>query len=262
MLSLFWPRSTTDTPTIGAGVLCLIVLIGMGPAISHAEAVTSVNCAAELDAAVALASNPDNKAGALERRFAALEIRCPAFAQMAHNQGVLAAKDNRWPLAVAHFERALKKDKRAADTHQHLQQIFKFRAAQAYSRALNTPLSAEPPSLDFQDSGNRNAEPEQQFPEYEHLRNMATVEYELYAWWQSLRNWTHIRNHYIDRYDIEAIKLSRQQHLSQQWSDTRREIAFTENDAIVVLSDTVKAHTLLLMRLVGARWKIYQETRL
>lgn len=240
----------------------LLVLLAALSTSVQAEVNRPVNCAAELDAAVAIASNPDQEAEALTIRFATLEERCPAFAQLAHNQGVIAARQERWPQAIAHLKRSLDKDQRAAASHRHLQQIFEYRAAQAYARALDTPLTAKPPQLSFQDSSIRNAEMAQQFPEHQHLRDIATIEYELYAWWQAQQNWTGIRTHYIEGYDIEAIKLSRQKHLSKQWPDTKREIAFTNDDAVVVLSDTVKAHTLLLLRLVGTRWKIYQETRL
>lgn len=241
-----------------SGLLCTAVL--SAATLARAESVTVLDCAAELDAAVAMASNPDHAPGTLENRFAALERACPAFAQMAHNQGVLAAREDRWPQAIAHFERALSKDKRAADTHQHLQQIFKFRAAEAYAQALDRPLNVQPPTPMLQDSSKRNAESLQNFPAHDRLRNMATVEYELYAWWHARQNWKGIRDYYVDGFDIEAIKLTRQEHINRQWADTRREIAFTENDVAIVLGDSDKPHTLLLMRLVGSRWKIYQET--
>ncbi|MFK7995956.1 MAG: hypothetical protein AB8B87_17600 [Granulosicoccus sp.] len=221
-----------------------------------------MNCAAELDATVSLASNPDHEPDTLIKRFAALEAHCPAFAQLAHNQGVLAAQTNRWPEAIAHFIRALNQDRRAADTHRHLQQIYEYRAAQAYSRALDTPVNVQPPELLFQDSSIQNNDVRQRFPEHENLRDIATIEYELFAWWQARQTWKGIREHYVKNFDIEAIKLLRLEHGENPWPDTRREIAFTENDAVVVLSNSIKAHTLLLMRLVGTRWKIYQETRL
>lgn len=223
---------------------------------------TPVNCAAELDATVALASHPDNDVQTLEARFAALENVCPAFAQMAHNQGVLAARDNRWRQAITHFQRSLSKDSRAASTQAHLQQIFKYRAANAYAEVLKTPPAAPLPTLELQDSAVHNSDINQSFPEQLQLRDIATVEYELFAWWQSRQNWTGIRGHYVDGFDIEAIKLARGQHSKLSWQDMKREIAFTENDAVVVISEPAKPHSLLLLRLVGNRWKIYQETRL
>lgn len=229
--------------------------------LAHSET-TPLNCAAELDATVALATNPDNDLAALEARFAALEATCPAFPQLAHNQGVLAARNNRWPQAIKHFERALSKDARAANTHQHLQQIFKYRAAQAYAEVLKTPPSATPPQLVFQDSATRNSDADQNFPEHSQLRDIATVEYELFAWWQARQNEQGLRQHYVDDYNAGAIKLALESPSEIPWQDVKREIAFTENDVAVVISQPSNPSTLLLMRLVGGRWKIYQETRL
>ena len=228
---------------------------------SSAETV-SVNCAAELDAAVALASNPDNQPEDLSARFAALESACPEFAQIAHNQGVLKARQNQWPQAIVHFERALQKDARAADTHRHLQQIFEHRAAEAYAKALGTPINTPAPTMQLQDSGKHNSDRLQQYPEHPQLRNVATIEYELYAWWQSQQNLQGIREHYVSDYDMEVIEQARQQHLRRQWPTLKREIAFTANDSVVVLSDSAGAYAMLLMRLEGNRWKIYQETSL
>ncbi|MFK8080923.1 MAG: hypothetical protein AB8B97_11615 [Granulosicoccus sp.] len=248
-------------PAPASGAYLFLLVIAWTTA-TGASTANPLNCASQLDATVALGSNPGANPESIAARFAALEDNCPAFAQLAHNQGVLAARSNQWPQAIAHFKRALAKDQRAADTHRHLQQIFEYRAAQAYARALDTPLTAQPPQLDFQDSSARNAESEQQFPEHEQLRDIATIEYELFAWWQAQQTWAGISSHYVEGYDIEAIRLFRQEHTSRQWPDIKREIAFTQSDAVVVLSDAAKAHTLLLMRLTGTRWKIYQETRL
>ena len=226
------------------------------------QTVPVVNCATELDATVAMASNPDHESVTLSMRFEALEKRCPAFAQLAHNQGVLAARENRWPQAIMHFKRALDKDLRAADTHSHLQKIYEYRAAEAYAQALNTPLTAEPPDLHFQVSSTRNADVRQQFSEHDQLRDIATIEYELFARWQAQLSGKGINEHYIDGYNIEAIKIAQRKDLNRQWENTKHEITFTEKDAVVVLSDSLKARSLLLMRLVGTRWKIYQETEL
>jgi len=253
-------RALTKT----AQASCLSVVIAplcYLPAL-HADTVDSFSCALELDASVALASNPDMEITTMTERFANLEKHCPGFAQLAHNQGVLAARADQWPEAIAHFKRALNMDQRAADTHRHLQQIFEYRAALAYARALDTPLNASPPAMVLQDSSIHNADIIQPAAQQVPLRDLATIEYELYAWWQAKQSWKGIRGHYIQNYDFESIKLARQQHVGKAWPDVKREIAFTENDAVIVLSDSVKAHTLLLMRLVGTRWKIYQETML
>lgn len=253
-----------------ASGLSLAAAIVFSSGASNAESaigIADINCAAELDATVTLATNPDHKLDSLTARFASLEKACPDFAQIAHNQGVLAARQSRWPQAIAHFERALQKDERAADTHRHLQQIFEHRAANAYAKALDTAAQIPAPVMQLQDSGKRNSDGNQQFPEHQRLRNVATLEYELYAWWNSLKDWNgisehYISEHYVDGYNVNAIKLARQQHLARQWPTLKREIAFTHNDAVVVLSDSTGAYALLLMRLEGSRWKVYQETSL
>lgn len=227
-----------------------------------AEQGDAFRCSVALDAAVTLASNPDADTASLDARFKQLETHCPQSAQLAHNRGVLAANEAQWPQAIAHFKRSLALDNRAADTHRHLQQIFEYRAASAYAQALGTPLKAQAPQMTFQDSGMSNPVAPEHALEDTGLRDMATIEYELYAWWQAQRDWTGVRSHYVDGYEVEAIKLSRAENSDRSWEDTQREIAFTREDVAVVLSDAERSHTLLLMRLVGSRWKIYQETRL
>jgi len=219
-----------------------------------------IDCAAELDATVALASNADSDTDALAAKFESLEKSCPDFAQIAHNRGVLSGRDDRWSQAISHFERSLKKDARAAQTHQHLQQIFDYRAAIAYANALGTDNEISEPVLSFQDSSDQNSQ--QQNPDNSQLRDIVTIEYELFAWWQALKTGNGIDDHYIDGYDSSAILQARQQHSARQWQSTKREIAFTRHDAVVILSDAANAHTLLLLRLIGNRWKVYRETTL
>ena len=247
--------------TLWMHLILFLWLIGFS-ALSKAEAPVVFSCAAELDAAVILASNPDTDFQQLNARFANLEKQCPDDGQFAHNQGVLAAKQAQWPKAIAHFQRSLALDKRAADTHRHLQQIFETRAAAAYARALGTELEAEQPDLRFQDSGLHNPQNLFDIKPLDTLRHVPTIEYELYAWWQARKHWKDVRSHYVEGYDVEAIKIARSENQQRSWDDTFREIAFTNDDVVVVLSDSSRGHTLLLMRLVGSRWRIYQETRL
>jgi len=174
-----------------------------------------IDCAAELDATVALASNADSDTDALAAKFESLEKSCPDFAQIAHNRGVLSGRDDRWSQAISHFERSLKKDARAAQTHQHLQQIFDYRAAIAYANALGTDNEISEPVLSFQDSSDQNSQ--QQNPDNSQLRDIVTIEYELFAWWQALKTGNGIDDHYIDGYDSSAILQARQQHSARQW---------------------------------------------
>lgn len=220
------------------------------------------SCLARLDATVAIASNESDTSDFLLHRFAQLEKDCSHLPHLAHNQGVIAGKAGRWPEAIAHFERSLKLDSRAAMTHRHLQQIFEHRAAQAYANALNIASTASLPELHFQRSTHQNAAAMATTSHRSELHSIGTIEYELYAWWQALQTSIGLNAHYIEDFPAAAIRLSRDKFSRQEWSDMHREIAFTANDAVAVVSDPFHNRTLLLLRLIGNRWKIYQETTL
>ncbi|MFT5046451.1 MAG: hypothetical protein ACI8UP_003430 [Porticoccaceae bacterium] len=220
------------------------------------------DCLAQLDATVALASSTNDGDGYLESRFAELESRCPNLPHLAHNRGVLAAQARRWPEAIKHLNRSLQLDPRAAMTHRHLQQIFEHRAAQAYAKALKTPISAQPPVLALQLSTDQNADTSLSAQGGSRLHTNSTVEYELYAWWQAMRDSENINDFYVNDFPLKAIGRGSQRLLHQQWGDMQREIAFTAQDSVVIISDPLQNRTLVLLRLVGTRWKIYQETQL
>lgn len=219
-------------------------------------------CLEQLDATVALATYEKNASQLLQQRFAQLESQCGGLPQLAHNQGVLAAQAGHWPEAIAHLERSLLQDSRAAMTYRHLQQIFEHRAAQAYAKALNTPIETSAPTLKLQTSDDQNAQPIRQSQGTTPLHSLSTLEYEMFAWWQAVQNSIGIREHYVADFPETAIKLTRKKYANHQWADMHREIAFTANDAVVIVSDPFHNRTLFLLRLVGNRWKIYQETTL
>lgn len=224
------------------------------PGFSHAQ------CLAQLDATVALSSNEPGQGNAIKKRFALLETHCDNLPQLAHNQGVLSARSDSWPEATRHFERALKLDARAAMTHRHLQQMHEYLAAITYARILDVPNKAKKPPFRLQSSSHSNAE---QVPKTRsQLHDIATIEYELFAWWRSLQNAIGLESHYIDEHPSVAIEWSRNRFANRHWEDMQREIAFTAQDAVVIISDPFTEKTLLLMRLMGNRWKIYQETAL
>lgn len=215
-----------------------------------------------LDASVAMASNEKNSESMIEQRLAELESRCADLPQIAHNRGVLSAQAGKWPEAIAHFERSLQQDTRAALTYRHLQQIFEHRAAMAYSKALNTPIEAPEPSLELQSSADQNSDNLRRNTVRSNLHSISTIEYELFAWWQAQHNSIGINDYYVEDFPQAAIRLAQRTHANKQWQDMHREIAFTASDAVVVLSDAYHHRTMLLLRLVGNRWKIYQETNL
>lgn len=220
------------------------------------------NCQMQLDATVALASNEPDNIAFLTRRFEQLEQRCGHLPQIAHNLGVVHARAEQWPQAVDHFQRSLDKEPRAAMTLQHLQQIFEHRAAKAYALALNTPVQRPTPRFSFQRSDHRNSSVQPAEHEPTALHSISTLEYEMFAWWQALHNSIGLNAHYVDEFSEAAIKLSQKRFARKEWANMQREIAFTAEDAVVVLSDAHHNRTLFLLRLVGTRWKIYQETPL
>jgi len=220
------------------------------------------NCPVQLDAAVALASNEQDENGYLDARFAQLELLCPDWPQIAHNRGVLAARAERWPEAIEHFNRSLSLDARASMSHRHLQLIFEHRAAVSYARALKTPLPKGTPSLFFQTAADQNARSVAIEPNQRQYRTISTIEYELYAWWKSKDTELGNREFYAQEFPVDAIGLGIRKYATSQWIDLQREISFTEKDAVVILSDINQNRTLLLLKLAGTRWKIYQETAL
>jgi len=225
-------------------------------------ALSKQDCMTELDASVAMASNEQGNTALVEQRLAKLESRCKGFPQVAHNRGVLAAQADNWPEAIEHFERSLQQDSRAAMTYRHLQQIYEYRAAAAYSKALNTPVEVPFPTFELQTSALWNTDNRQLDSDRSDLHSISTIEYELFAWWQAQQNSIGIRDFYSDDFSPAAIRLARRTHANKQWQDMHREIAFTARDVVVVLSDAYHHRTLLLLRLEGNRWKIYQETNL
>jgi tetratricopeptide (TPR) repeat protein len=246
-----------------AAALYLFLFSTIALAQHRPAADNTIRCQPELDAIVAALSNVQETAP-LQRRLQALDIHCPHLPQISHNLGVLAAREQNWPEAIAYLEKSLALDRRAAMTHQHLQQIFKYRAARAYARALNKSDpqadTLEQPVLELQGSDVENADAQAGQLDTSQFHTISTVEYELYAWWQAIQLQRGVAEHYVDDYPETAITLAQREYAGKQWTDFQREIAFTANDVVVVLSDTEKHRTLILMRLVGTRWKIYQET--
>ncbi|WP_430877147.1 hypothetical protein [Granulosicoccus sp. 3-233] len=250
------------------------------------EALPYSQCLVELDSIVSLASNEIRRnlaavtaAGSLaatidrpavDAGLAELEARCPSLPQLAHNRGVLAASVERWPEALAHLERSLLQDPRAADTYRLLQSIHEYQASLAYAKALDTPFNVRPPDLEWQDSTRLNADARARVEGRAHshddieqsLRSVSTLEYELFAWWQALHTARGIEQFYVDDFPPESIRESKRRHANERWDDLQREISFTASDAVVVIETASRRQSLLLLRLVGTRWKIYQETRL
>jgi len=195
--------------------------------------------------------------------FTRLRQRCPHLAQIEHNLGVFAAKQQDWDTAVAHFEAALAKDARASSTAAQLASIHRYRAQVAYANALNTTGPSVIPTFSVQGSEFNDQITQVPQPPVIADEAMQQVEDELYEWWQSVKrerneSW---RSHYAKDYE----PLSELRAIRQAWDQIGRQIVFTSTDAVVILSiqqgDAVERY-LLLMRREQQRWIIYQETAL
>ena len=226
---------------------------------------TASECLVQLDDAVNLALN-SNRAAAT-KQLEALATVCEHVPQIQHNLGVLAAMDNRLPEAISYLEASVAADPRASLSVSHLQDIFRYRASVAYANALNTTTTAAEPDYTFQDSSDQNSDSLRLQRERAELHTIETIEYELFAWWQTRHDERQdVREHYVSNYPEVSIVQATEHFADVDWDDIKRAISFTQEDAVIVLSDVSREDasekTLLLMRLEGNRWKIYQETSL
>ena len=231
------------------------------PALS--DSTTPGHCLTQLDRSVALYHDQDYLAAS--SLLVRLDKECKYLPQIQHNLGVIDAQQERWDAAIVHFRDALKTDTRAAMTYQHLQSIHRYRARLAYQQALNIELESSDLELRMQDASQHNSDTLLVRQSTAELHSISTIEYELYDWWLvanevNLEAWA---EHYADGYPPPDISPPIKKI---GWSSVQREISFTAQDAVVILSfDDLQhrsVHTLLLLRLQGNRWKIYQETRL
>lgn len=237
-----------------------IAVIGLliVPATSQAS-LLSTHCLEELDDAVLL-FNKGNTSAAYTQ-FEQLAISCSQLPQIHHNLGVIAGIGQQWNRATEHFQRAIADDARTGMTHSHLQAIHQYKAAMAYRSALGTSGDIAQPQMSMQNSTHLNAVPEPLTKTT--LHNVPTVDYELYSWWNAaatdeLPAWLeHYSTGYPPQENTDANVVS--------WDDVGRNISFTAQDAVVVLSyqlNSIEKRTLLLLRLQNNRWKIYRESTL
>ena len=228
------------------------------PASSQASLLVGA-CEDELNSAVAIYNAGD--AQRAHTKLAAMAEDCDHLPQIQHNLGVLAYERDEWPQAQSHFNKAIANDTRTNMTRAHLQSLHQYQASVAFQKAMNARHVINPPQLQMQTTSVSNTivEPNPKTS----LHNLATVDYELYSWWTSAADkepqaWL---EHYLNGYpavqNFDAAKIS--------WSRVNRDISFTAQDAVVVLSyriDEVDKRTLLLLRLQNNRWKIYREAAL
>ncbi len=190
-----------------------------------------------------------------------VESQCTGYPQFHHNLGVLEFNSQRWEEAAQQFQLAIASDRRAAESVAALRSIHRYQAALSYQNSLGTGSAAKPPQLAMQSTSLKNSDILWQRKSNTYLRSVTTIDYELYDWWLAIKAGqieAH-SEHYVDNYPASHTNIL----TSVSWEDIDRDIAFTQSDAVVVLSfphrDSTE-HLQLLLRLQGERWKIYRET--
>ena len=239
--------------------------ISVVPAASQAAMTnaSSPACEAELNKAVALFN--EGHSDESRKLLVQLAERCPEYPQVHHNLGVVAAAERQWQPAIDHFERAIANDTRTNMTQRHLHSIHEFKAAMAYREALGMGGVASPPNMAMQLASKFNSTTQPILKTQHH--DVSAVEYELYAWWQAAANSTAEQwlEHYSSGYPTPDLTKARQRSRDVDWSSVERQISFTAQDAVVVLTfpgDSDNQQSLLLMHLQDNRWKIFQESGL
>ncbi len=240
-------------------ILFVILAMPTQPAFAALPSFTSPDdCRTELDNSRSL-YNDGNKKAALTLLNHMRDF-CKDFPQVEHNLGVLAASNLHYDKAMEHFKLALQQDRRSQHTLEQMQAVTAYQASVAYSNALQQSSRAKRPVLVMQDSTFQNSDAARLSRAHSELHNISTIEYELYDWWTSAREkneeaWlSHYAAHYPPPPDAIDVPV--------KWQDTQRQINFTTQDAVAIVSYQSKGrtqHRQLLLQLHGNRWKIYQE---
>lgn len=229
-------------------------------ATANAQAsVLTASCLTQLDDAVSLFDTGNTNAAATQ--LDQLAISCSELPQVHHNLGVIAAVRHEWQAASEHFKRALAFDARTNNTQSHLQAIHQFKSSLAYKKALGIDSSPTMPELSMQNSAAANAVVEA--PIKTSLHNVSTLDYELFSWWTAAA--TNAMPSWLEHYAVGYPPVENTDAQVVHWDDVGRDISFTAQDAVVVLSyqkNDIEKRMLLLLRLQNNRWKIYRETTL
>jgi len=190
---------------------------------------------------VLLDSNGESQSA--QELMESLEAPCSQFAQIAHNLGVFAGRSGNWDEAQSHFERSIQGNSRAAMSLDHLRQIHRFRASQAWREALGTSLdpsaNAPVPDLALQDSTVTNNDAKLARHDASELHQLSTIEYELFDWWQSARIGNRIG--WMAHYTRGFAPQDPATIAAFDWDELRHTIALVQNEAVVVMMYPVHA---------------------
>lgn len=264
-------------------VVALISAVTIAPAVSEG---LPVDCAGDLDRAIVMDSNGEHERA--RHLLESLKPHCQDFPQVEHNLGVLAGHKGDWESALQHFEQSIAADPRAAMSLDHLRQIHRYRASLAWSKALDASLdptaTAHSPTLNLQDSSLGNSDSTRATNTAPELHTIDTIEYELFDWWQNARS--NNRAGWLAHYTRDFQVPDADQIAQFQWDELTLRISLTRHDAVVVLiypkgswsssaaspvsasennasvPEPIMKGSVMLLRLEGNRWKIYQENPL
>lgn len=253
---------------VKAGATLLLCLASTAhaepPSPAHAS---GPDCAGELDRHVAIARAGDLPGA--ERGLEALLPQCTQLPQIRHGLGSLAARRGDWEEAVVQLEAAIALDTRTADTVESVRRIQRWRAAQAYARALGEPPPTHaPPVPVLHDSRWRNSPGPPDGASADGPREEAVLDTTLSRWWNSASSdRAHHRNaHYATDFQGGTLASSSLAASRPDWSAVNRDITFAGPDAVALVRwrdlDDVPQGRLMLLRPTGAGWTIYEERAL
>lgn len=223
---------------------------------------TLTECWRALDRAALYADDVDNDTA--QQGFTSLAQSCESLPQVHHNIGVIAARRGQWEIAIQAFDAAIELYPLTADTVNQLRSLHEYQAKQAWQVALKLDTELSPPRFTLQTSRDQNQAIAAQPDHDSGLRSVTTIDFELYTWWHASTDsndkaaWL---NHYVKGYPAQVIPDAQ----VVNWNDVRRDIRFTAQDAVAVLSwdhAGKTQHRMLLMSLAGERWQIYHEASL
>lgn len=240
----------------------------------RAGIVSDATCMSRLDTAAEQLSRAQTQAA--EAELLELLTVCPDTPQVQHNLAVVEARRGEWDEAMSLLLESIALDARASASIESLRDIHRWRASEAYARALTGKVAPQtPPELAVQSSVDVNSDTRRSERRDESLFDTATVEYELWEWWRSAQNPASDQHqeHYSADYDGADLLAPTVNNAVAQtvpdWDSVSRDIRVMGDNALALISwttDDVGASTndspplghVLLMRVEGNRWRIHE----
>lgn len=249
-----------------AAIVSALVLTSASP---HASASNDLlpdsACMRGLDAAAEQMLKGNNTSA--RQTLKSLISECPDVPQALHNLATLEARAGEWDEAIRLLEQSITLDSRAAGSVEALRSIHRWRAADAYAKALGNNARSAPPSLSVQKSSDSNSDT-RRFQQIDAVQfEQATLDYELSEWWRSAAGVAYgddeqHRAHYSADYDLPLSLRELAANGLPDWNTVSREIRFIGREAVALIGwtgdDETTSGRLLLMRVENDRWRIHE----